>query len=92
MTTERLFEEQRLEYDREKKEKWRRTLETQSKEHLENELLDLLTDPDETRIDILMRAQAMYTGLTMLTDPLARETRSEMRKARKLLRRAKGIK
>lgn len=63
-------------------------LEMRQKAQIENALLDLLTDPRETRIDLLMQAQAMYTGLAKYADPTDQDAKKILRNARKLLRSA----
>lgn len=63
-------------------------LEMRQKAHIENDLLELLTDPAETRIDLLMSAQAMHAGLVKYEDPTEDDARKLLRDARKLLRSA----
>jgi hypothetical protein len=59
------------------------------KEYVENELLDLLTDPAEKNLDRLMLAQTMRTELMRSVDAMDADTRILLRKARKLLRHAR---
>jgi hypothetical protein len=77
------------EVDRQKRSAARYRREQKGKAHVENELLDLLTDPKEKDSDMLMRAQAMHAGLVMHENPTDPEARILLRKARLLLRRTR---